>query len=178
MLKIIAGKYRGKKIIPHDTSLVRPTSHKAREAIFNSLKSNYPDGFDMIFEPFAGTGAMSFEALSQELVKEAFLCEKKYSVSAILENNIKKFKDSLKITVLNKDATTLDMSFLENKKALVFIDPPYKESELIKIVFDNIKDILGKGSLIICESESETPPIENPIDSRTSGRAFFYLYSV
>ena len=178
MLKIIAGKYRGKKIIPHDTSLVRPTSHKAREAIFNSLKSNYPDGFDMIFEPFAGTGAMSFEAISQEIVKEAVVCEKKYSVSAILENNIKKFKDDLKITVLNKDATTLDMSFLENKKALVFIDPPYKDFEMIKIVFDKIKDVLGKGSLVICESESENSPVENPTDSRKYGRAYFYLYSI
>lgn len=66
-MRIIGGKYRGKKLFSPESSAVRPTSDRAREALFNILRSRL--GCDLehlkLLDVFAGSGAFALEALSQ-----------------------------------------------------------------------------------------------------------------
>ncbi|MBN1783702.1 MAG: RsmD family RNA methyltransferase [Alphaproteobacteria bacterium] len=176
MLKITGGTFRGKKLILPEESLVRPTSTRAREALFSVLYAKYPDGFETIIEPFAGSAAMSFEALSRKVVKKAIVFEKETSVIKIIEKNRASFKEALPMKI--KEADVMAETFSEYGKALVFIDPPYKDFEKIEKIIQKLKEKCSEGSLFICETESETAPLENPTDTRKYGRAHFYFYEV
>ena len=72
-MRIIGGKYRGKKLISPSSENVRPTSDKAREALFNILRSRLSGGFAQLklVDIFAGSGAFALEALSQGFAKIA-----------------------------------------------------------------------------------------------------------
>ena len=65
-MRIIGGKYRGKNLISPGGAQVRPTSDRAREALFSILRSKL--GFDFsgykLLDVFAGSGAFGLEALS------------------------------------------------------------------------------------------------------------------
>lgn len=175
-LTIIAGRYRGKKLILPDEAIARPTSNRAREALFSVIYAKYPEGFETICEPFGGSASVSFEALSRKMVKKAIVFEKDKSVIRILEKNKKAFPESIELDIREGDFSEAVIPLLG--KAVIFIDPPYKDFELIEKSMKKIIPACEKGSLFICETESETPPIENPSDTRKYGRAYFYFYEV
>ena len=66
-MRIIGGKYRGRKLFSPDNGKVRPTSDRAREALFNILRSRLGNDWSnfRFLDVFAGSGAMAWEALSQ-----------------------------------------------------------------------------------------------------------------
>ncbi len=176
MLKIISGKFRGKKLILPDSSVVRPTSNRAREALFSVIKSNFSNDFETIIEPFAGSGIMSFESLSQKIVKKAILFEKNKATANLLEKNSQSFSEKLNIIINNKSVFEEDFGVMKN--TIFFIDPPYDKSHLIKDFFKKIENKCTENCLIICESENEIPPLPNPVITKKYGRAFFYFYKI
>ena len=70
-MRIIGGKYRGKKLFSPVSENVRPTSDKAREALFNILRNRLGGNFTeyKLLDVFAGSGAFGLEALSQGFAK-------------------------------------------------------------------------------------------------------------
>ena len=74
-MRIIAGKYRGKKLFSPDTKDVRPTSDRARESIFNILNSRFSSDYSKynLLDIYAGTGAFGFEALSRGFASVTFI---------------------------------------------------------------------------------------------------------
>ena len=73
-MRIVAGKYRGKKLFTPDYEGVRPTSERAREALFSILYSRLGGlGECKVLDIFAGTGAFGLEALSRGAAKVAFV---------------------------------------------------------------------------------------------------------
>jgi len=73
-LRIVAGKYRAKKLIAPENNLIRPTSDRAREALFSILYSKFGsmEG-KTVLDIFAGTGALGFEALSRGAASVCFV---------------------------------------------------------------------------------------------------------
>ena len=120
-MRIIAGKYRGKKLFSPAQEGVRPTSDRAREALFSTLYSRFGGFADLsVIDIFAGTGAFGLEALSRG-AKEAVLIDKDTALSA---KNAALFPDfKQKLEVLRTDACHLPYA----KKAynLLFCDAPY-----------------------------------------------------
>ena len=66
-MRIVAGQYRGKKLWTPEGKNVRPTSERAREAIFNILNSHLGNDYTSIClaDIFTGTGAFGLEAISR-----------------------------------------------------------------------------------------------------------------
>ena len=65
-MRIIAGKYRAKKLFTPENKEVRPTSDRAREAVFSIIYSRLGSlSGCKVLDIFAGTGAFGFEALSR-----------------------------------------------------------------------------------------------------------------
>ena len=66
-MRIIGGKYRGKKLLSPKSAAVRPTSDKAREALFNILRARLGNDFSKLklLDVFTGSGALGMEAVSQ-----------------------------------------------------------------------------------------------------------------
>ena len=62
-MRIIGGQWRGRRLFAPEGMETRPTSDKVREALFNIIRSDVYDA--QVFDVFAGSGALSLEALSR-----------------------------------------------------------------------------------------------------------------
>ncbi|MBI2706956.1 MAG: 16S rRNA (guanine(966)-N(2))-methyltransferase RsmD [Proteobacteria bacterium] len=128
-MRIVGGKYRGKKIIPPLSEGTRPTSDRTREMIFNVLLHNPafdPSGLldKAVLDVFAGTGALGLEAFSRGAKSVTFI-ENNRTALPILRANIKAFELSASC-VLEKDAQHLGVA--PAPFDLVFLDPPYGQN--------------------------------------------------
>ena len=121
-MRIVGGKYRGKKLLSPEGKNVRPTSERTREAVFNILFSqtggDYSD-FELL-DVFAGTGAFGLEALSRGFKSVTFIDKDTTSV----QKNIKMFTvEEDKLCVIKTDATHLPKA--RKQYDMVFMDAPY-----------------------------------------------------
>ncbi len=151
-MRIIGGKYKGKKLKEFDGLEVRPTSDRAREALFNIIMPRII-GCDFL-DLCCGTGAVGLEAISRGAKFVEFVdfskksCEiTKFNLNSVKLQNTPKTLDA--ITYLKQTASTFDV---------VFFDPPYaynSEEEVLKIVKQN--KILNEGGVFIYEHKIDKP---------------------
>ncbi len=116
-MRIIAGRHRGRALEAPPGTAVRPTSDRAREALFDILAhgrfSDGPAFLDaQVLDAFAGTGAFGLEALSR-------------GARMALTANVAKLGETARCTVLGGDA--LKPPRPTGTCNLVFLDPPYHE---------------------------------------------------
>ena len=129
---------------------MRPTPGRIRETLFNWLQFDIMD--KTILDLFAGSGALSFEAISRG-AKKVYLIEKNKKVFKNLESNFK-LLNNLQYQLTNQDATI----YLDNKNIkpfdLVFLDPPFNQN-LIPLMLKLLskKNYLHTESQIYIESE-------------------------
>ena len=154
MIKIIAGKYKGRNIITPATDTTRPTKSMSRGGIFSSI--GYKIVNSVVLDLFAGSGAYAIESLSRG-AKFAYLSDNNVkSMDAVLGNMSKinetnylfqkvDYKEML--DYLNKTKTKIDITFL---------DPPYAldcYNEIIEFMLKN--DIITKDGVIVIESNHD-----------------------
>jgi 16S rRNA (guanine966-N2)-methyltransferase len=130
MIKIIGGKHRGRTIATPEGQTTRPTSNRAREALFNILAhANWAgDGTSplvdaRVLDAFAGSGALGIEALSRGAAHVTFLDSDAAAVKLIGEN-LRKVGETATAKVIRADATRPPPS--REGCDLVFLDPPYR----------------------------------------------------
>ena len=154
-MRIISGKYRGRRI---DNTLppgIRPTTDSTKETIFNILQ-NYID-FDNIrvADVCAGTGNLGFEALSRGAGKCVFIDQSKRTCQFILQSIKQLGLEKNEYEVEQSDAVRFfkkenDIESL--KFDLIFMDPPYKEL-LVNPIAGNIfkNNYLNENGIIVAE---------------------------
>lgn len=148
-MRIIGGKYRGKKLISPVSKNIRPTSDKAREAIFNILRNKFGGNFygRKLIDVFAGSGAFGLEALSQGFSEIALV---DIDVSD-LQKNVRLFAtENDKIKVIKADATK--KIIVDKKYDVLFMDAPYKMG-LTELALECAKECLIDGALCLIELE-------------------------
>ncbi len=150
--QIISGEYRGRKLNFPDANGLRPTSGKARETLFNWIQFEV---FDKTYlDLFAGSGALSFEALSRG-AKKVISIEKNYKAWENLEKNRKLLKSD-KIQCINQDALYFLSKINTQNFDFVFLDPPFHKNILPKALKLLSKgNFIASGSKIYIESEIE-----------------------
>ena len=128
-MRIIAGRFKGLRLAEvgkgDPKSRLRPTSDRAREALFSHLLSgSYGDPVTgvRVLDLFAGTGALGLEALSRGADRATFVERGRIALS-LLSRNIEITRTSERTRVLPKDATRLPPA--DAGHHLVFLDPPY-----------------------------------------------------
>lgn len=178
-MRIVAGKYRGKKLFTPDYEGVRPTSERAREALFSILYSRL-GGFSecKVLDIFAGTGAFGFEALSRGAAKAAFVDKN----PKLLNKNTALFlpeKDKIKIVV----ADALRLPPATEAYNLIFSDAPYAQNLSAKAIREAAaKGWIANGALCLIETRKDEeltlPEFFTQVDERTYGIAkiSFYAY--
>ncbi len=141
-MRIIGGKFKGKKLlIPLDKS-TRPLRDIVREAIFNILDHSSKVSKNIInskvLDLFSGTGSFGIECLSRG-AQEVIFFENYSNSLKILKHNIFDFKLESKTKVYESNAYNLKETNIKNKIFdIIFIDPPFKDKE-INILIDHIK---------------------------------------
>ncbi len=152
MMRIITGKSRGVKLLTLEGTNTRPTSERAKEAVFSMLSFDI-EGRD-ILDLYAGSGQMGLEALSRYAASATFVDNSKEAIDIINKNIIKtKLIDGAR--VIKSDVN----DFLKRARGqfdIVFIDPPYALRAVCPALELMLaKDLLKPTSIIVCESEEE-----------------------
>ena len=84
-MRIIAGKARGRKLIPPATMETRPTLDRVKEAMFSTIQNHLLDA--IVIDVFAGTGSLGLEAASRG-AKEVYLVDKSAVTFPLLKENV------------------------------------------------------------------------------------------
>lgn len=156
-MRVISGKYRGRKLNSPIGDDVRPTADKVKESIFNVLQFDIEGG--RFLDLFAGSGSMGVEALSRGAEEVLFADNSKESVR-LIESNLKGIDG--KFRVLNRDYRDVLYS-ADGKWDFIFADPPYKTDyigEICRIVKD--RDLLADGGYIVYEHSEDKKDLDLP----------------
>ncbi len=184
-MRIVGGKFRGKKILSPLSDNTRPTSDRVREMIFNVLLHNPAFGPSVLIDKAvldvcAGTGALGLEALSRG-AKSATFIENDRTALSILRANIKDFEAS-SACILEKDAQHLGKA--PSPFDLVFLDPPYGQNLILPTLIQlSSQGWLSPEAIVVIEigKNEDVPslPFLSFTTERTSGitKAVFSKYT-
>ncbi len=178
-MRIIAGKLKGYNLhIPKDKK-TRPLKDLARESIFNLLTHSNKISLELkqsnILDLYAGTGSFGLECLSRQAKSVCFI-EKRKDAVEILKKNIEKLKVKNKIKIFYDDIFKLikKQNFFESRFDLIFCDPPFKDTNverLIELIFN--RNLLKKNGIIILHRnkaiKEKLPNNFNILDERVYG---------
>ena len=121
-MRIIAGQWRGRKLVTPDGMATRPTADRARETLFNMLASRIgPLEGLRVADLYAGSGALGLEALSRGADFACFVEQDAHAIAAI-RVNIASLGAVDRTRVFSSSASSLPPS---QPFDLVFADPPY-----------------------------------------------------
>ena len=163
-MRIIAGVAKGRNLTSV-AGATRPTSDRAREALFSTLNSEFGEFENLNFlDLFAGSGAVGLEALSRGATL-VHAVEKDESAS----NTIKANQEVVQSAKPNGKFHLYSMStqkFLESQSGsaydIIFIDPPYETKnqaiyDLIQIILK--RELLRKNGVMVIERATKNEPI-------------------
>ena len=152
MMRIITGKARGIRLATLEGEETRPTSERAKEAVFSMIQFEI-EGREVL-DLFGGSGQLALEALSRG-AKRATIADRSKQAIAVINQNAVKTKLVDDCRVLCADWTETLRRFERREKFdIVFLDPPYAE-RLIPKVLPKLLTILKPNALVVCESAEE-----------------------
>jgi 16S rRNA (guanine966-N2)-methyltransferase len=128
-MRIVGGRHRGRRLLAPAGETVRPTSDRAREALFNILShggfaaSGLPFAGRPVLDAFAGTGAVGLEALSRGASAAIFI-ETEREALAALRRNIAALGEEDSAHIVAGNATKPPRAVMQC--AVAFLDPPYR----------------------------------------------------
>ena len=151
-MRVISGKYKGKKLDGFDIDGTRPTMDRVKESLFGTIQ-NYVKDADTL-DLFAGSGSLGIEALSMGANKCWFIDNNKIVINILTKNT----KGIDNCEIIKKDYIDALKYFKDNHITfdLILLDPPYKLN-LINKCLELIHEyqLLNNNGIIVCEFENE-----------------------
>lgn len=152
-VRIIAGKWRGRRLDFPSLDGLRPTGDRVRETLFNWLQPELPGA--LCLDLFAGSGALGFEAVSRGARRVTLIEKDPSAVKGLLRTRDQLGINSREVEIIHQDA----LAWLQKDPGdatrfdIVFVDPPFNsplaESALIALARH---DWLSPGALVYIES--------------------------
>lgn len=149
-MRVIAGKYKNRKLETVQDNSVRPATDKVKGAIFNVLQSRVDWPKARVLDLYAGSGSVGIEALSRG-AKHCIFVEKSRNALAFLKKNLETIGASADASVVFGDVDRF-LESVTSKYAVVFADPPYALEALAGIpdlIFS--KGIVAEDGYLIVE---------------------------
>lgn len=174
-MRIIAGSLKGRRLVtpPAGDLRVRPTSDRAREALFSILQ-RWPTG--PFLDLCAGTGAVGMEALSRGYAPVTCVEGAEPGWSCLRRN-----AEGTPLVTLRKDLRTLAAGdFLA--QAVIFVDPPYDQgARLWGSLADRMRSWIHPEGILVFETDRRTSlefqPGWNSAETREYGTARFHFWT-
>lgn len=151
IMRIIAGKHKGRQLFAPQGDHARPTADMVKQAMFTKLQFFVADA--SVLDLFAGSGAIGIEAISRGAKQVVFVDQNPLSTRCILQN----------LQTISESATVLQHHFLAaitqlkgQQFDLIVLDPPYN-SQLYTDALNAIasSQLLAKGGIIVCEHSAD-----------------------
>jgi len=153
-MRIITGTAKGIKLFTLEGDATRPTSERAKEALFSMIQ------FDIegrrVLDLFAGSGQLGLEAISRGAAHCTFVDASAEAIG-IVKKNIEKthFTEQTK-TMITDYRNFLRKSGGREGYDIIFLDPPYASGALPDALLRlSHTDLMHRGCLLVCESENE-----------------------
>jgi len=176
-MRIISGKYKGKRLVAPKKLPVRPTTDMAKEGLFNILNNQYNFSKLSVLDLFAGTGNISFEFASRGT--DMIICvDAHYACLGYIKNTTKEL--DLAITTIKSDVYHY-LEKVPQKFDVIFADPPYdfaleQFKKIADLVFEN--ELLKEDGVLIIEHSKYTllDEVEHFDNSRKYGGSVFSFF--
>jgi 16S rRNA (guanine(966)-N(2))-methyltransferase RsmD len=142
-VRVIAGKYRSRTLRCLKGQMLRPTSDRLRETLFNILGAAVSGA--TFVDLYAGTGAVGIEALSRGAHRAVFV-EQHAPAVALIRRNLESLGigAEAEILAMNVARATERLEWRHVHAQFIFLDPPYDAGE----EYENTLETLGESSLI------------------------------
>ena len=179
-MRIVAGSLKGRAIVAPEGQGTRPTSDRARQAVFNVLEHAAwaePLQDARVMDVYAGSGALGFEAISRGAAFCLFVEIDEDARGAIREN-ADAYGVMGRTRVHRRSATDLGVRPGSDGEAfdLAFLDPPYRKGlgeQTLQLLLEG--NWLKPGAVVVFERGSDEPEIDTPgyerLDARDYGAA-------
>jgi len=154
-MRVIAGEFKGRRLIAPKGTEMRPTADRVKEAIFSMVQPDLPDA--VCLDLFAGSGALGIEALSRGAAR-VYFCDNVPASLAALRQNL----DACRLNGQRAVALAMDWrgapAALNEKCNMVFIDAPYEMCEHYSQIVATLaeKRSLRDGALLVIERSART----------------------
>lgn len=177
-IRLISGKWRGKKLPVRDKEGLRPTTDRTKETLFNWLMHDIRDA--NCLDCFSGSGSLAFEALSR-FAKSATLLERDKQVAQQLRENLK----SLQINnaeVIETDSINYLQQTANQQFDIIFVDPPFNKGLLEPCCTAlEANNYLTEKALIYIEMEVQLTALKLPdnwqlLKEKNTGQVAYQLY--
>jgi len=177
-VRIIAGRWRGRKLSFPDANDLRPTPDRIRETLFNWLAPMLPGAYCL--DLFAGSGALGFEAASRGAAHVVMVDHNPDVVRALRLNQQRLCADV--VDIIHQEAGNY-LTGRSGQFDLVFLDPPFKDSILLERSIQMLAESgsLKAGARIYLElrakaSEPLLPKCWAVEKQKTAGQVAYRLY--
>ncbi len=177
-IRIISGKYKSRRITAPKNLPIRPTTDRAKEALFNILNNLFDFKDVKVLDLFTGSGSIAYEFASRG-TRNIQVVDRNYPVFKFVSQTVKDFDFPIK--VIKKDS----LKFLEKTPEtydIIFADPPYdlsqdEQEKLIKISFE--RKLLNSNGYFILEHPDRLNFEQHPhFDfSKKYGKSVFSFFS-
>ena len=152
MMRIITGSARGTHLFTLPGEATRPTSERAKEAVFSMLQQHARP--NRVLDLFAGSGQLGLEALSRGAARAVFV-DGSREAADVVRRNAEKTHLLDRAAICVSDATSYLKSCREAPFDLVFLDPPYAAALLPRcLALLTERGLLAPNALIVVESAS------------------------
>ncbi len=177
-IRLISGKWRGKKLPVKNKEGLRPTTDRTKETLFNWLMHDVRDA--NCLDCFSGSGSLAFEALSR-FAKSALLLERDKQVAQQLKENLKALKVD-NASVIETDSINYLQQTARQQFDIVFIDPPFNKGLVSPCCYAlEENDYLTAQALIYIEMEAQASAFELPanwqlLKEKSTDQVTYQLY--
>ena len=174
-MRITSGEFKNRIILAPEGRNTRPTSERAREALFSILRNRLQDA--AFLDLFAGSGAMGLEAVSRGC-RKAVLVDSGREAYQVIRKNIAALGVGDRAAVFCTQAE-FAISRLTERFDIVFLDPPYQVDCIPKILERLLQyPVLAPGAVVIAEHEAPVEPAKGFAveQTRKYGRASFTFF--
>lgn len=156
-MRIVGGKWCGRRISELKNSKVRPTTDFAKEGLFNILNHRLDWTETVALDLFSGTGSISFEMLSRGC-KKVYAVENSANAVRFIKQNIEKLGGEDDLVVVEKDVFRFLNQSQEIKFNFIFADPFFStDSKDYNLLLDEIfnTECLAENGVIVLEHSGE-----------------------
>jgi 16S rRNA (guanine(966)-N(2))-methyltransferase RsmD len=152
-MRIIAGRYKGRRLATPTWAGLRPTSDKLRETLFNVLAGRVESA--RVLDGFAGTGALGIEALSRGAVHVTFADRDRRAIALIAEN-LRRCGIAGGYAMMRGCIEAIAQPAASRQFDLILLDPPYDQGD-VQAMVETVGRTLADGGVLVLEHARRRP---------------------
>ena len=155
-MRIISGDFKGRLIRVPDSKLIRPTTDRVRETLFNLLNNRIDFDGIKVLDVYAGSGSLGLECKSRGAEQIHFV-EKNFPIYKNLQENINSLDVEKECRIFKMEAIKFSLLADHTEYDLILADPPFFKDDIYVVVDNLIKNhFLSKSGMIIIERSIQT----------------------